>query len=173
VEAVTPWQINAQLPQSTAPGNVTFQVVANGVSSNTVTEQIQSSAAAVFAFSVQDAQAGTTYWQAAAFHAGTGTPADAAHPAEAGEILETYGSGLGQTNPTVPAGEPSPAPPAWAAVTPQVTIGYQPARVTFAGLAPGLASVYQVNVVVPDGLTPGQQSLNWTWDNRGASIFVK
>ena len=174
VEAVTPWQINAQLPQNTPPGNVTFQVVANGVSSNTVTEQIQPSAASVFAFSEQDAQAGTTYWQAAAFHAGTGTPADAAHPAVAGEILETYGSGLGQTYPTVPAGEPSPVSPlARAIVTPQVTIGSQPARVTFAGLAPGLASVYQINVVVPDGLTPGQQSLNWTWDNRGASIFVK
>jgi uncharacterized protein (TIGR03437 family) len=174
VEAVTPWQIDAQLPQNTPPGNVTFQVVANGVSSNTVTEQIQPSAASVFAFSEQDAQAGATYWQAAAFHAGTGTPADAAHPAAAGEILETYGSGLGQTNPAVPAGEPSPASPlAWAIITPQVTIGSQPARVTFAGLAPGLASVYQVNVQVPDGLTPGQQSLNWTWDNRGASIFVK
>jgi len=173
VEAVTPWQINAQLPQNTPPGNVTFQVVANGVSSNTVTEQILSSAPAVFAFSEQDAQTGTSYWQAAAFHAGTGTPADAAHPAGAGEILETYGSGLGQTNPAVPAGEPSPVPPAWAIVTPQVTIGSQPARVTFAGLAPGLASVYQINVVVPEGLTPGPQSLNWTWDNRGASIFVK
>jgi len=40
-------------------------------------------------------------------------------------------------------------------------------------LSPGLASVYQINVIVPDGLTPGQQILNWTWDNRGASIFVK
>jgi uncharacterized protein (TIGR03437 family) len=174
VEAVTPWQINAQLPQSTPPGNATFQVVSNGVRSNTVAEQIPSSAAAVFAFSEQGAQAGTSYWQAAAFHAGTGTPADLTHPAAAGEILETYGSGLGQTNPTVPAGEPSPASPlAWAIVTPQVTIGSQPARVAFAGLVPGLAGIYQINVVVPDGLTPGQQTLNWTWNNGGASIFVE
>jgi len=174
VEAVTPWQINAQLPQNTPPGNVTFQVVSNGVASNTVTEQVPSSAASVFAFSGQNAQAGTSYWQAAAFHAGTGTPADAAHPAAAGEILETYGSGLGLTNPTVPAGVPSPAAPlARAIVIPQVTIGFQPAQVAFAGLVPGLAGVYQINVAVPDGLTAGQQSLNWTVDNRGASIFVK
>ena len=106
--------------------------------------------------------------------AGTGTPADAAHPAAAGETLETYGSGLGQTKPTVPAGEPSSfSPLAWATVIPEVTIGSLPALVTFAGLSPGLASVYQINVIVPDGLTPGQQILNWTWDNRGASIFVK
>ena len=174
VEAVTPWQINAQLPQNTPPGSVTFQVVSNGVSSNAVTEQILSSAASVFGFPEQGAQAGTVYWQAAAFHAGTGTPADLTHPAAAGEILETYGSGLGQTNPTVPAGEPSPASPlAWAIVIPQVTIGSQPAQVAFVGLVPGLAGVYQINVAVPDGLTPGQQSLNWTYDNRGASIFVK
>lgn len=174
VQAVTPWQINAQLPQNMPPGNATFQVVSNGVSSNTMTEQILSSAASVFAFPEQSAQAGTVYWQAAAFHAGTSTPADAAHPATAGEILETYGSGLGQTNPTVPAGEPSPISPlAWSIVTPQVTIGSQPAHVDFAGLVPGLASVYQINVAVPDGLMPGQQSLNWTYDNRGASIFVK
>lgn len=174
VEAVTPWQINAQLPQETPPGNVTFQVVANGVRSNTMTEQVPATAPAVFAFSEQDAQTGTSYWQAAAFHAGTGTLADAAHPAVAGEILETYGSGLGQTDPTVPAGEPSPASPlAWVVLVPQVTIGSQPAKIYFAGLSPGLASLYQIDVIVPDGLAPGPQPLNWTWDNRGASIFVK
>jgi len=54
-----------------------------------------------------------------------------------------------------------------------VTIGSQPAKIYFAGLSPGLASLYQIDVTVPDGLTPGQQLLNWTWDNRGASIFVK
>lgn len=175
VQAVSPWQINAQLPQNTPPGNATFQVISRGVSSNTVTGQITSSAPSVFAFPEQGAQRPVTvYWQAAAFHAGTGVLADAAHPAVAGETLETYGSGLGQTNPPVPAGEVSPAsPPARAIAVPQVTIGNQPAQVALAGLAPGLAGVYQINVVVPDGLTPGQQSLNWTFDNRGASIFLK
>ena len=174
VQAVSPWQINAQLPQDTPPGNATFQLISHGVSSNTVTGQIASSAPSVFAFSEPGAQADTVYWQAAAFHAGTGVLADAAHPAETGETLETFGSGLGLTNPPVRAGEASPAsPPARATAVPQVTIGNQPAQVAFAGLAPGLAGVYQINVVVPKGLTPGQQSLNWTFDNRGASIFVK
>jgi uncharacterized protein (TIGR03437 family) len=128
----------------------------------------------VFAIPEQGAQAGTVYWQAVAFHVGTGVLADAAHPAEAGETLETFGSGLGLTNPPVRAGEASPAsPPARATAVPQVTIGNQPAQVAFAGLAPGFAGVYQINVIVPEGLTPGQQSLNWTFDNRGASIFVK
>lgn len=173
MEAVTPWQINAQLPQTTPAGNATFQVVANGVSHNTVTVQVPSSAPSVFTFSAEDT-AGNAYWQAAAFHAGTATPADATHPAKAGETLETYGTGLGQTNPMVAAGEPSPLSPlAWAVVTPQVTIGGQPAQTPFAGLVPGLAGVYQINVVVPAGLAPGQQLLNWTVPTQGGAIFVQ
>lgn len=174
LQAVTPWQINAQLPQSTPAGDAVFQVVANGVSSNTVAGQVQASGPSVFAYLAQGDQAGTVYWQAAAFHPGTGMPADAAHPAAGGEILETYGSGLGVTNPPVAAGEPSPASPlARAAAIPRVTIGSQPAEIKFAGLVPGLAGVYQINLVVPGGLAAGQQTLNWTVDNRGASIIVK
>jgi uncharacterized protein (TIGR03437 family) len=33
-----------------------------------------------------------------------------------------------------------------------VTIGGQPAKVLFAGLAPGFASLYQVDVLVPPGI---------------------
>jgi uncharacterized protein (TIGR03437 family) len=173
IAAVTPWQINAQLPQDVPPGNATFQVSSHGNSANTVTAQVRVVAPSVFAYLTQGEQPGTVYWQAAAFHPGTATPADAAHPATAGETLETYGSGLGITNPTVAPGQPSPAsPPASAAVKPQVTIGNLPAQVTFGGLVPGLVGVYQINAVVPAGLTPGQQSLVWTVDNRGASIFV-
>ena len=36
-----------------------------------------------------------------------------------------------------------------------VTIGGQPATVSFAGLAPGFVGVYQVNAQVPAGITPG------------------
>jgi uncharacterized protein (TIGR03437 family) len=172
IQAVTPWQVNAQLPQTAPMGNVTLQVVANGVPLNTVTAQILPSAPAAFAFPV--AQTGGGYWQVAAFHAGTTVLADSTHPAAAGETLETYGCGLGVTSPEVAAGEPSPAsPPASAVVTPPVEIGLQPAQVTFAGLVPGLAGIYQVNVVVPDGLASGMQNFSWSGENRGTAIYVQ
>jgi adhesin/invasin len=39
----------------------------------------------------------------------------------------------------------------------QVTIGGQLATVTYQGLAPGFAGLAQLNVIVPTGLTPGDQ----------------
>ena len=170
LSSIMPWQINAQLPQDTPAGTANFQVrLSDGTATNTVTAEVQASAPAVFAYLSAGSESGTEYWQAAAFHKGTATPADAAHPAEAGELLETYGSGFGLTNPPVRPGVPSPAsPPAQALTPPALTIGFQPAHVTFAGLVPGLVGIYQINVIVPAGLRGGQQPLAWGADTRGA-----
>jgi uncharacterized protein (TIGR03437 family) len=116
------------------------------------------------------------YSQAAAFHAGTGIAADMDHPAMAGETLEIYGLGLGVTDPMVDAGVASPAPPARSVQAPGVQIGGRDAAVTFAGLVPGLAGVYQVNAVVPTGLAPGLRTLTWLGAGRGvgySSVAVK
>jgi uncharacterized protein (TIGR03437 family) len=159
--AVTPWQINAQLPQTLAPGTATFQVsYAGGAVSQSLSAEIQSTSPENFAYPFT--QGPLYYMQAAAFHAGTAIAADLNHPASAGETLEIYGLGLGLTDPVVDAGVPSPAsPPARARQTPFLQIGGVDATVTFAGLAPGIAGVYQVNAVVPAGVPPGLQGLAW------------
>ena len=88
--------------------------------------------------------------------------ADLDHPASAGEAIEIYGLGLGVTDPAVEAGVASPSsPPARAVQTPRLQIGGLDAVITFAGLAPGFAGLYQVNAVVPAGLAPGMQDLVW------------
>ena len=52
---------------------------------------------------------------------------------------------------------PTPAAPfAVTADQVTVTIGALPATVLFAGLTPGLASLYQVNAVVPQGVATGE-----------------
>ena len=77
-------------------------------------------------------------------------------PARAGGIISIFATGLGLTDITVGSGE---APPAGllanVTVSVTVTVGGQPAAVSFAGLAPGFAGVYQINAQVPAGIAPG------------------
>src|ERR1043166_4655258 len=175
--AVTPWQINAQLPQTTAPGMAEFQVRdAAGVALAPVSEPVVSFLPMYFSFPfVRDH---FFYSQAATLHAGTGIVADMDHPAAATETLEIYGVGLGVTNPMVDAGVASPSSPLARSVkSPMVQIAGRDATVTFAGLVPGLAGVYQVNVSVPAGVPPGIQTLTW-WMPGGpvvnsASVAVR
>jgi uncharacterized protein (TIGR03437 family) len=78
-------------------------------------------------------------------------------PASAGDTIVIYCTGLGAVTPAVMEGSPAPmGPPLATTLNPVVvTIGGQAATVAFSGLAPGFAGLYQVNVVVPSGITPG------------------
>ncbi|MDP8979333.1 MAG: hypothetical protein M3O35_01940 [Acidobacteriota bacterium] len=78
-----------------------------------------------------------------------------ANPASAGDALLIFCTGLGTVSPSVPAG--SAAPFALFSTDNQVTatVGGQTAQVLFAGLAPGYVGLYQVNLIVPAGITPG------------------
>jgi uncharacterized protein (TIGR03437 family) len=78
------------------------------------------------------------------------------HPAKPGDIVELYLTGLGPTDPPIPAGQLFSAP---AAIVNSIsmTVGGKPALVSFAGLvAPGL---YQVRVAVPD-IPDGDNQVN-------------
>jgi len=98
-------------------------------------------------------------------------------PSAPGETLEIYGLGLGITDPLVAAGVPSPASlPARALEPPHLQIGGIDAKITFAGLTPGLAGVYQVNAIVPAGIASGLQGIAWLRPDGGqvdSAIAVK
>jgi uncharacterized protein (TIGR03437 family) len=77
-------------------------------------------------------------------------------PAQAGDVLLFYCAGLGVTNPPVADGVASPSSPlAYTQSSVTVTIGGQNANVIFAGLTPTLVGLYQVNLTMPAGVTPG------------------
>jgi uncharacterized protein (TIGR03437 family) len=162
VQAVTPWQINALLPQEIAPGKVTVTIQLADGTSRQQTVTVAATAAAVDLIP----EFGGAVLQAAAFHGATNILVDASHPAVAGEILATYGFGLGITTPNVAGGAAAPANPPASAAMPFVNVDGVLAQTTFAGLVPGFAGLYQVNVVVPAGLPPGVHQTHWyTFDS--------
>jgi len=80
---------------------------------------------------------------------------DHSHPASAGDALVIYCTGLGPVDQSVTAGNAGPGSPLAKVLNPvTATVGGQNANVAFAGLAPQL-TVYQINLVVPAGVTPG------------------
>jgi uncharacterized protein (TIGR03437 family) len=86
-------------------------------------------------------------------------------PAQVGDQIEIYLTGLGKATPNgdpngavLPTGSLAPTNGSvlYKTVgTPAVTIGGEPAVVEFSGIAPGNAGQYQINVQVPPGVQPG------------------
>jgi uncharacterized protein (TIGR03437 family) len=84
--------------------------------------------------------------------------ADSAHPVTAEQFIVAYATGLGEVSPPVQAGTQTPLDVLSRTIAPvTMTIGGVEARVDFAGLTPGSTALYQVNAVVPAGVTPGDR----------------
>ena len=96
--------------------------------------------------------------QGAIVNAATYAVAHPGTPVAPGDVIAIYCTGLGAVNPAVEDGGPAPSSPlANTVATPTVTIGGQSGKVIFSGLAPGFVGLYQIDVVVPGGITPGNQ----------------
>ncbi|HEY1239585.1 MAG TPA: hypothetical protein VGF16_03465 [Bryobacteraceae bacterium] len=79
-------------------------------------------------------------------------------PARGGETVVLYATGLGDVQAPVASGLAFTGPNrVTGSVT--VTIGGQPASVLYAGGLPGFAGVYQLNVMVPANLPPGENAV--------------
>ena len=147
----TDGQVNAVVPYG-IPINSAQQAVASRASSISVPQPVTLAAAAPGVFTSESKQGIVVDVDSA----GVETLVDAAHPARIGHALVIYCTGLGEVDPPVVTGSPAPKEPLSRAVNPvTVTIGGIDANVTFAGLTPTQIGLYQVNVVIPAGITPG------------------
>jgi uncharacterized protein (TIGR03437 family) len=107
---------------------------------------------AVFAYPLP----GDPAQQGAIVNALTFVVADPKAPVTAGGIIAIFCTGLGAVDESVPDGAAAPVSPlANTVVKPNVTIGGQAAMVSFSGLSPGFAGLYQIDAVVPSGVAPG------------------
>ena len=145
-------QINFQAPFELR-GRSNAQVV--------VTRDGQSSAAAVVpVLDVQPAIYTTDGANAVVVHNADYTLVTAQRPLVPGEFAFLYATGLGRVlnEPATGSGAPlSPLAPVISDV--RMTLGGQPCELQYAGLAPGLVGVYQVNFQVPASSASGAQVL--------------
>ncbi|MBI3698741.1 MAG: metallophosphoesterase [Acidobacteria bacterium] len=133
---VSPAQINAQLPFEVL-GRATLRVTTpSGFGEAPLV--ISEAAPGIFSPSQEPAM----------LHP-DGTLVSAANPAETGETLAVFLTGLGDVNGRIDAGQPAPVPPLTTLALVQVQVGNLSVTPVFAGLAPGFAGLYQVNWQVP------------------------
>jgi len=77
-------------------------------------------------------------------------------PANPGEVLIVYATGVGNLNHMPVTGAASPGSPLSAAVDlPTVTVGGAAASVAFAGLTPGMVGLVQINIQLPSTYAAG------------------
>jgi uncharacterized protein (TIGR03437 family) len=156
INYVSPGQLDVVVPLGNTFPLAQIQVTNNGVASNIVTELVNATTPGVFTSSY-----GLGY--AIAEHA-NGLLVSPSSPAQPGETVITYASGLGTVFPTVMDGSAAPATPLSTtsnAIT--LDVGGVPAPVTaysFTGLAPGFAGLYQVNVTIPSTAAAGDNTLD-------------
>jgi uncharacterized protein (TIGR03437 family) len=151
---VTANQISALVPYATTSSVAQIQVINNGVPSNAVTEFVNLTTPGVF---TQPA-GGIGY--AKALHQDF-TLVSPDKPAQIGETIAVFLTGLGDVFPSIPDGAAAPST-SLNNTTNTITadVSGVPATVVFAGLAPGLAGLYQVNVTIPTGVTAGDRFLD-------------
>jgi uncharacterized protein (TIGR03437 family) len=147
-------QIDAVVPYDIAPNSVQQLIVQNGTAvSQPETVMVSAAQPGVFSQNSSGTGPGSILGQKAG---GIPTLNTAANPASAGDALLIFCTGLGTVSPPVPAGAAaSSSALSYTDNQVTVTVGGKDGQVLFAGLAPGWVALYQVNVLVPPGVTAG------------------
>jgi uncharacterized protein (TIGR03437 family) len=140
---VSPTQINFLVPANLLPAAYTVQVVLEGHSGPLVEIQLAAASPALFQLDAHNAVAIRA----------DGSVITPEAPVKPGGIVILYATGLGQTQPPVPYGQLFNQ----AAPLDQLTdfklvldgVAAPASAVAYAGIAPGFAGLYQINVVLP------------------------
>jgi minor extracellular serine protease Vpr len=146
---VSPSQVNVQVPwELEGQASAQVKVTIDYSYGNVVALPLQNFAPALFEVSTG----------AVAALDGNYETIGALNPAVRGQSIALYANGLGPVANPPASGDPAPSTVLAATTsTPVVTIGGATAPVSFSGLAPGFAGLYQINVTVPSAIGAGQQ----------------
>ena len=152
---VSPTVISAIVPYyfPTERSYQDVKVINNGTASNTV--KVVSAYTSPGIFTVPSGGIGN----GAILHGADYSLVTPDSPAKAGEIVVLFMTGLGVTAPLIADGAAGPTNPLSLATAPDVYIDGAQAKVLFAGLAPSLAGLYQLNLTIPDGVSTGNVTI--------------
>jgi uncharacterized protein (TIGR03437 family) len=148
-------QISLQTPfeTETGPAAATIEVIDHGETVATFQSDSYTEDPGIF----------TYQGYALAIRNEDGSIVGADNPARPGDVIILYATGLGPVSFDVPDGEPAPSNPLADTVDPfQAVIDAEDCTVLFSGLAPGFAGLYQLNLVLPIDLPPGDLDLEIT-----------
>ena len=105
---------------------------------------------------------------------------DAQHPAKAGDVVVLWATGLGPTTPPTPIDSVPRAAAELSDLTKfQVSINgapLNPRNILYAGLAPGFAGLYQVNLLLPENTPADPEIMLSVGDFRsptGRKLFLR
>jgi uncharacterized protein (TIGR03437 family) len=167
---VSPGQINFLIPYEIEATSVTVFVERQGITGPAVT------------IPLGPVSPGFFQWNgnfAVAEHA-DGSLISPAAPAQGGEIVVLYAAGLGHTIPDVPSGYiVSTATWILAAAQLQILISGDPCAagsILYAGLTPGFAGLYQINLQLPAALPPDatiQMSIGAASSPAGVQLYTQ
>ncbi len=166
----SPGQVNFLAPFELAPGPAEVAVVND--QGNRATAAVNVATLNPSIFLVDAAGTGAVIFGAGPL---AGRLVNADNPARPGDILLVYAGGLGAVRPPLVTGALVDQI-ATTVVNTGARIGGIDVRVEFSGYAPGGPGAYQINLVVPQGLTPGTHPLLLTTpagNSNAVSVVVR
>jgi uncharacterized protein (TIGR03437 family) len=159
VSYVSPGQVNALVPSAIAPGTAVVTVANGSQVSNSYIVTVNALEPGLLVF--PPTTSSLSQYVVAIFpdyttyvlpplppYIGISAPS---RRAQAGDTITLYGIGFGPVIPDLPAGSIATQANSLQASV-EVTFDGHPGQVTYAGSAPGFVGLYQIDVVVPDGV---------------------
>ncbi|MES1256780.1 MAG: ice-binding family protein, partial [Acidobacteriota bacterium] len=147
-------QANIQIPWEATGASLQLTATAAGVTSASAQTAVAAYAPGIFSLNMAGTGQGAVEVAPTAQLAAPLSPAG--HPVQRGEYVAIFCTGLGPvTNQPATGVAASSSPLSFTTTLPVVSIGGALAQVTYSGLAPGFAGLYQVNAIVPAGATSG------------------
>jgi uncharacterized protein (TIGR03437 family) len=169
-------QINFQMPFETPVGEALVRVERDGQAGNAISVQVASRGPRILQFGEYGVIQNYSRGNRLPMPPTPDVPSERARP---GDILVIYAFGLGATSPAVPSGAGAPAAEPLARIATPVSVHFGartifsdgiPVVPDYAGLAPTLVGVYQLNVRIPDDAPRGDRVPLWMRTGEGSEL---